>query len=810
MTLRVPLTEIESRVRDGDHADARALFERALGRSPVSLPAQAFLDLGGTGEGLELLVLWARHRASRGYLAEADAYLCAALRAAHDDERRMALALRLAELRLDAGDGEGLDALVKACERHAHGTSQLLWRFVIACRHADQGMLGAAERGFALIERACGDDAGMGALLQGAQLWRAHTLAALNRLDGAEDTLRGLPATPEDDGDRRAMDGFLAARRAGAEVARWQADAPHSWLRGGEGAPARAPLPYAEGVLPSLCERARTWWGRLYNRVLLDLDQEEIDLARRRVEAARPWGMELNAPVLAARCLHIEGLVAWRSRRPSHAFAMLQRATDLYLARGVLLSAWNTARCARYALGDAEGPHVTSLSERWALTELSLRAQIEAMLDPTERVFFRINRSGSVEESLARACAHAESDAQKALHEVLGLRWFELKRPITMPSRVVKDQPSDVFTRVWQQCVLRRGISMEPIEPVRLPEDTAVLVQVVLDDRGGVFVAWRGGVKWVPAPSASRANLRRCVRRFTELWSRERGLWESEPLGEELAAALAVEGVDAALPKGVSRWWVVPDDAGYHVPWAIVPLRGKPLVMEKSVAVMPTPRHVRAPRMQGLGAANVRGFAVVDARVEGARPIPHAREDLHALERRGVVASVCERATRDELLRDLVGARCVHLACHGRFQAHAPFSSGLLLQDGWLTLADLADRSFEGVDLVVLAACWMADQALLPGRETMSVPGAFLYGGAVRVAAPLWEVIDAKNPAFMGELYRFARETDPVDALAAAQRGVVSQSPPKVWGAWQMFAGGIDAPSHLLDDTEASNKFVVH
>jgi CHAT domain-containing protein len=84
-------------------------------------------------------------------------------------------------------------------------------------------------------------------------------------------------------------------------------------------------------------------------------------------------------------------------------------------------------------------------------------------------------------------------------------------------------------------------------------------------------------------------------------------------------------------------------------------------------------------------------------------------------------------------------------------------------------------------DLVVLSACQtgLASGALadLPaGDDWIGLTRGFLHAGARHVVATLWPVQDLATAALMERFYEgFTDSTDPVRALAGAQRALIAE-----------------------------------
>ena len=128
---------------------------------------------------------------------------------------------------------------------------------------------------------------------------------------------------------------------------------------------------------------------------------------------------------------------------------------------------------------------------------------------------------------------------------------------------------------------------------------------------------------------------------------------------------------------------------------------------------------------------------------------------------------------------ELSGYRIVHLATHGFLNAERPELSGLVLslvdergaaRDGWLRLHDIYNLNWSA-DLVVLSACQTALGKEIHGEGLVGLTRGFMYAGAQRVLASLWNVNDSGTARLMAEFYQglLARGLRPAAALRAAQ-----------------------------------------
>ena len=143
------------------------------------------------------------------------------------------------------------------------------------------------------------------------------------------------------------------------------------------------------------------------------------------------------------------------------------------------------------------------------------------------------------------------------------------------------------------------------------------------------------------------------------------------------------------------------------------------------------------------------------------------------------------KATGFEASRKLVASgelgqyRIVHFATHGLINSEHPELSGLVLslvdengksQDGFLRMSEIFNLRLPA-ELVVLSACQTALGKEIKGEGLVGLTRGFMYAGAERVVASLWQVDDQATAQLMRFFYRgmFKENLRPAAALRAAQ-----------------------------------------
>jgi CHAT domain-containing protein len=144
----------------------------------------------------------------------------------------------------------------------------------------------------------------------------------------------------------------------------------------------------------------------------------------------------------------------------------------------------------------------------------------------------------------------------------------------------------------------------------------------------------------------------------------------------------------------------------------------------------------------------------------------------------------------------LNGARIVHLATHGVLDSERPSLSALIFslvdehgmrQNGYVRLPDIYNMRLDA-DLVALSACQTALGKQIKGEGLVGLTRAFIYAGAMRVVASLWEVNDLATAELMKRFYRgmLQQRLRPAAALRAAQMELARD--PR-WGAPYFWSG---------------------
>jgi CHAT domain-containing protein len=146
---------------------------------------------------------------------------------------------------------------------------------------------------------------------------------------------------------------------------------------------------------------------------------------------------------------------------------------------------------------------------------------------------------------------------------------------------------------------------------------------------------------------------------------------------------------------------------------------------------------------------------------------------------------------------ELTNYRIIHFATHGLLNSEHPELSGLVLslvdengksQDGFLRMNEIYNLKLPA-DLIVLSACQTALGKEIKGEGLVGLTRGFMYAGAQRVVASLWQVDDLATAELMKSFYRGILKDGmrPAQALRFAQLELLKQrrwSSPYFWAAF--------------------------
>ncbi|MDN5861769.1 MAG: CHAT domain-containing protein, partial [Pseudonocardia sp.] len=146
----------------------------------------------------------------------------------------------------------------------------------------------------------------------------------------------------------------------------------------------------------------------------------------------------------------------------------------------------------------------------------------------------------------------------------------------------------------------------------------------------------------------------------------------------------------------------------------------------------------------------------------------------------GVEPLVGAAASVEAVLAKMDGAGLVHIAAHGRLDAHNPLFSSVLLADGPLFAHDV-ERLPRAPRTVVLASCDGGRSVVCAGDELLGLSAALLAAGSARLVAPVVPLPDLATVSTMDAFHAaMADGKCAAEALAAARERMRGTEPAEV------------------------------
>ncbi|MEM1176775.1 MAG: CHAT domain-containing tetratricopeptide repeat protein [Acidobacteriota bacterium] len=166
------------------------------------------------------------------------------------------------------------------------------------------------------------------------------------------------------------------------------------------------------------------------------------------------------------------------------------------------------------------------------------------------------------------------------------------------------------------------------------------------------------------------------------------------------------------------------------------------------------------------------------------RPLPESRREAKAAA--GVFTSsdihLGAAATEAAARRAAAEATVLHFATHSWINDRFPLDSYLALassetENGRLHAFEITESVKTEAELVTLSGCETGLGRQIDGVGPQSLARAFFRAGARSVLASLWRIDDAATASLMTSFYGELARTDKAEALALAQRRLISGQP---------------------------------
>jgi CHAT domain-containing protein/Tfp pilus assembly protein PilF len=439
-------------------------------------------------------------------------------------------------------------------------------------------------------------------------------------------------------------------------------------------------------------------------------------------------------------------------------------------------------------------------SERWRARSLlemlgeggaEIRAGVDDALLKRERELEQLISAKAARQSRQLSRKHSESEAAAAAKELdqltVELEQVQGRIRAASPQYAALTQPEPLDVGAIQSRVL--------------DDDTVLLEYTLGSSKSYLWAVTRTSMEVFELPG--RNEIESAAKRLY-------GLLTSRTRNEAyISAASEVSKMlvaPAAAQIAGKRLLVVGEGVLKYLPFGALPdpESGSPLIVEHEIATAPSASVIAVLRQEAAGrkpaakALAVLADPVFDAGDSRIGPVMKASlrsgADFMRLRFSRMEAEEITRmagsgdslkaldfdASRATVLQSRLGDyRIVHFATHSVLDNEHPELSGVVLslvdqdgqpQNGFLRLYDIYNLRLAS-DLVVLSACRTALGQEIKGEGLIGLTRGFLYAGATRVLATLWEIDDRTTAEAMKKFYQgmLRRGERPAEALRAAQ-----------------------------------------
>ena len=450
------------------------------------------------------------------------------------------------------------------------------------------------------------------------------------------------------------------------------------------------------------------------------------------------------------------------------------------------------------ALLTAEKGRARSLLEMLGENSAQIRSGMDSALLAREHDLQQLIAAKAEKQVRMLSRKHTDADAKTAGAELTGLT-TELDQ---VQTKIRQSSPQ------YAALVRPAPLALNEIQTQVLDADTVLLEYAVGSLKSFLFVVTPSSIDSFELPP--RAEIESAAKQVYDFFTSH----NRAPAAESAAAAKAGSMLLAPAASKIrnKRLLIVAEGVLQYLPFASLPDPvdpAVPLVVNHELVSAPSSSVIallrretasRRPAPKSIAILADPVFDAQDARVAspGTRspnpqpltPNPQylrlrfSRAEADAIARLAPLDSTLKavdfEATREAALSpDLAHYRIVHFATHSILDNEHPELSGVVLslvdragrqQNGFLRLYDIYNLRL-GSDLVVLSACRTALGGEIKGEGLIGLTRGFLYAGAPRVVATLWEVDDRTTSELMKRFYEgvLARGERPAAALRAAQ-----------------------------------------
>ena len=258
--------------------------------------------------------------------------------------------------------------------------------------------------------------------------------------------------------------------------------------------------------------------------------------------------------------------------------------------------------------------------------------------------------------------------------------------------------------------------------------------------------------------------------------SQDLGKYLLEPISEYLNDGSTYD------TKNSKMIYFVPHGILHYFPLHTLDIDGRPLIMKKNVAYLPS-----ASLLQFY---NNKGSTSLKSCVAFGVDFPWEAEEVADI----FNTQPCIDATKNTVYDNIYNKDILHFSCHGVFDYDDPLSSGILLYNekypkirDVLTAREIFNLKINA-ELVTLSACETGINETKPGDELIGLTRSFLYAGVASVVVSLWSVEASSTRKLMHEFYEQLKDgKDKATALQQAQIKIMKTKGyehPYYWGAF--------------------------
>ena len=497
-------------------------------------------------------------------------------------------------------------------------------------------------------------------------------------------------------------------------------------------------------------------------------------------------------------------------------FASARKHHELYINVLMSLHAQNpSAGFDVLAVQASENARARSLLELLNESNAQIRKDVDATLAERQRNIRQAISVKAEQQMRLLSGKYSEEDAKRVSRELdaLANEYEEIQTKIrqTSPRYAALTQPVP--------------LTLKEIQSQLLDENTILLEYNLGEEKSFLWAVGPGSLKSFELPK--RAEIEAAARPVYDLLTTPN---RSDSYPQAIAALSRMLLGPAAAELKNKRLLIVGEGVLQYVPFAALDEGGSPLMVKHEIVTLPsasvlgvlrqeTKERVPAPKSIAVFADPV--FESNDARFFAKTPeanmlaVPdvglevtraanesglmnfprlrfsreEAKQILKFAPRNQSLAALDFAATRDTATSsDLQDYRIVHFATHGIINSRHAELSGIVLslvdqkgkpQNGFLRLYDVYNMNLKA-DLVVLSACQTALGRDIKGEGLIGLTRAFMYGGATRVVASLWQADDRGTAVFMSRFYEGLLSKG-MSAPAALRNAQVSMYQDKRW-----------------------------